>query len=95
MTDYLECSDNDCIKEWKDNEFDKWCKEEEEEKIGLVPQHCSTFGCHEIYIKGKHGHTCAGCGRDICRLCFEDGLCVIDECEETWCNKCNIENNKN
>lgn len=70
MTEYLDCSDEECIEKWIENKYDEWYGEEYQMwHHDFLPQHCEVDDCHNIYLKGKNGYTCSYCGLEVCDDC--------------------------
>lgn len=85
MTEYLSCSDKECVEEWKNEGYDDWYNEEHTD---FLPKHCEVEVCHTIYIKGKNGHTCVSCGLEVCESCSAEEIVHESHDTEHYCIEC-------
>lgn len=84
-TIHLECDDQNCIREWKENKYDEWY---DDDAPDLLPTHCSMPCCHVISFQGKNGWNCCQCGDYYCESCTSKVGKWILPSTEYWCPGC-------
>lgn len=101
MANCFDCQRPECVALWKTRtvqfgrpkSVDESNLEEKKYMDGEIYhiQHCQNSGCHEIYIRGKNGVDCDGCGVRYCELCqcsvakeTEDGEYLCSDCAEHY-----------
>lgn len=89
MTEYLNCENESCKKEWiaynGDDDHKAYMNGEDSR---LILTHCECGECHNIFYKTMSGNTCSDCGIDMCNECAVEKMEYNDDKIDYICLKC-------